>query len=980
MTGDRLAGGHATALRAAATRRGWALLALAGALLALCYYLLFVVLVLALVALALARRRGPPRRSLGRTGALLGAVAALTAVFWVPLVLSVLRGAPPRATTSRPTSSRSRSRFNGPAELVVLAVVAVIALALAFAWPAAQAVGVLLGATIGYQLLSVTTLVFSENQLQPHRAVTMMWATLGAAVPVALEGMSRSGTLGAQLPPAATAGGRARDRRDRDPPRRSCSAPPQGRDLSTGPLTVGAHDPVDMRTPYEIGRFITNATGRPATDLTVLTDDRGRGVLVTQPFHGFLPLGARYAHPEARLGRRVRAVRAMAACQTMACTTRALTVTGFGPVDAVVLTRTGTGVQLTAQLDHFPLPRFDVIAFRPALFDRNVWARRWFGDLLVLVRRPYGAVARAGSAPSGTRRHSPTPVSTRAGRAGAQPVEQPGAIEPQGPHAAQLVHAARRRPQEGALGRRRRGAPPRGEHPRPLPQLPPPALKREPARGQRLHGVAELVHGPDDTGGRPRAATLAVRPSARENPRMRRLPVLLLAVFLLMPSVGGAVEAKNRRGVKILGGAEAAPGQFPWMAALMDAKAQHAIDGTFCGGTLIAARVVLTAAHCVEGTRANEVNVVLGRTRLTQETDGERIAVTKIVVHAGYDPNSVLDDVAVLQLAQPSVQQPMPIAHPADDGLTTPGTRVLTLGFGATQEGGQISDSLRFVRLTMRSHGYCDREYGKIRDRSQLCIGSSRAGEDSCQGDSGGPVISGEDVAARLVGTVSYGNGCGRAGVPGVYTRVSYYADWIDAHAAELNGDAVPPAAGRQPARRADRQDPLRHHLLQRLPAHDRPRAGRRHRLQLGAQAQQGPQAHRRRRVRQAALADALARAGAAALREPDALRLPADEHPGRPRRRGRRRPHQDLLAAVRGHGAPGRPAHARRATGSIRSVHSASSRSDGCSPSGAVSAGSAIARDSTKTSATAIPRVRHSAAMIALNARRPAVASRPPV
>lgn len=407
------------ALRTAATRRGWAFLALVGALLALCYYLLFVVLVIALVALALARP-GERRRSLGRTGALLGAVAVLTAVFWVPLVLSVLRGSAAQGHYLAPDFLDVSVGFNGPTELVLLAVVAVIALVLAFAWPAAQAVGVLLGATIGYQLLSVTTLVFSENQLQPHRAVTMMWATLGAAVPVALEGMSRSGTLGAQLPPAATRAVALVIAVIAIPATFVLGAA-QGRDLSTGPLTVGAHDPVDMRTPYEIGRYITNATGRPATDLTVLTDDRGRGVLVTQPFHGFLPLGARYAHPEARLGRRVRAVRAMAACQTMACTTRALTVTGFGPVDAVVLTRTGTGVQLTAQLDHFPLPRFDVIAFRPALFDRNVWARRWFGDLLVLVRRPYGAVARAGSAPSGTRRHSPTPVSTRAGRPGRSP-------------------------------------------------------------------------------------------------------------------------------------------------------------------------------------------------------------------------------------------------------------------------------------------------------------------------------------------------------------------------------------------------------------------------------------------------------------------------------------------------------------------------------------------------------------------------------
>jgi hypothetical protein len=135
----------------------------------------------------------------------------------------------------------------------------------------------------------------------------------------------------------------------------------------------------------------------------------------------------------------------------------------------------------------------------------------------------------------------------------------------------------------------------------------------------------------------------------------------------------------------------------------------------------------------------------------------------------------------------------MPIAHPADDGLTTPGTHVLTIGWGATKEGGNISDELRFVRLTMRLHNPCDRLYGKLDDASQLCIGSSRAGEDSCQGDSGGPVISGDADGARLVGIVSFGRGCGRKSIPGVYTRVSYFGKFVDDQTAVLNGSAVPP-------------------------------------------------------------------------------------------------------------------------------------------------------------------------------------------
>jgi secreted trypsin-like serine protease len=251
--------------------------------------------------------------------------------------------------------------------------------------------------------------------------------------------------------------------------------------------------------------------------------------------------------------------------------------------------------------------------------------------------------------------------------------------------------------------------------------------------------------------------------------------------------------------VKILGGAVAAPGQFPWIVSMIDAKAERAIDGAYCGGTVIAPRVVLTAAHCVQGVRPREMDVVIGRTRLSQDDVGERIPVVKIVDHPAYDAVTVRNDAALLQLERPTTAPPLAIARAADDGLTAPGARVITAGWGATSEGGEASDELLFVRLTSRSRGYCDRHYDAYHDPSQLCLGSSRAGEDSCQGDSGGPVTAGEDTALRLVGLVSYGNGCGRKGVPGVYTRVSRFAQWIDQNTAALNGDAPPPAPPADP-------------------------------------------------------------------------------------------------------------------------------------------------------------------------------------
>lgn len=395
-----------TAVREGASRRGWAFLVAVGVLLALCYYLLFVILAVVLLVLALAPAGGR-RIGLARAGGLLAGVGALTAVFWVPLVASVLNGAASQGHYLTADFLEVSVAFNGPAELVVLAVAVAVALALAYHWPAGQAVVALLVATVAYQLLSVASLVFTENQLQPHRAVTMMWATLGAAVPVALEGFGRAGTLGHRLAPAAM---------------RAVAivvvvvslgatfvlGAAQGTDLATGPLTIGAHDPVDLETPRQMNRFVTATTGHRPEDLTLLGGDNN-ALLVTRPYNGFLGLSARYAHPESRLPQRVAAIQRAADCPGAPCTTHALTHTGFGRVDAMVLTRSLVGVELHTQLDAFPLPRHVTISFPIGHLDPRVWARRDYPPFVVFARRDSSS-ARPSTVPSASDHSAPAPA------------------------------------------------------------------------------------------------------------------------------------------------------------------------------------------------------------------------------------------------------------------------------------------------------------------------------------------------------------------------------------------------------------------------------------------------------------------------------------------------------------------------------------------------------------------------------------------
>ena len=268
---------------------------------------------------------------------------------------------------------------------------------------------------------------------------------------------------------------------------------------------------------------------------------------------------------------------------------------------------------------------------------------------------------------------------------------------------------------------------------------------------------------------------------------------LLLAVLATVLAVPADAAAVRGRDVKIVGGLIGAPGQFPWMAALVDSSSPLASNGLFCGGSVIAPRVVLTAAHCLEGVQPGEVDVVVGRTRLSTDTDGERVKVTQLLMHPRYNARSTSNDIALMQLDRPVSVPALGLPGPEHAPLAQPAAKAFTSGWGTTSEGGERSDDLLYVRLTVRSASTCSKIYGRINDHTQLCAGSSRPAEDSCQGDSGGPLFSGQGDQARLLGIVSYGLGCGRARTPGVYTRVAGFTGWINENTPVLNGDAPPP-------------------------------------------------------------------------------------------------------------------------------------------------------------------------------------------
>lgn len=234
----------------------------------------------------------------------------------------------------------------------------------------------------------------------------------------------------------------------------------------------------------------------------------------------------------------------------------------------------------------------------------------------------------------------------------------------------------------------------------------------------------------------------------------------------------------NRR---IVGGKVAERGKHPWQVALLAAKINGAGEAFFCGGSVLNARWIVTAAHCVDRrTHPSQVHVLVGVQDLT--SGGNRVAVEDINVHAGYNSATKDNDVAVLKLATPVDSLAIPLISPTHEAaLLSPGASLTVTGWGATVEDGSGTTKLMELRVPYVEADICnDRlSYNGRVTGNMICAGFPQGQKDSCQGDSGGPLTAWPGGKPVLVGIVSWGEGCARADKYGVYTRIANYEQWI---------------------------------------------------------------------------------------------------------------------------------------------------------------------------------------------------------
>lgn len=222
----------------------------------------------------------------------------------------------------------------------------------------------------------------------------------------------------------------------------------------------------------------------------------------------------------------------------------------------------------------------------------------------------------------------------------------------------------------------------------------------------------------------------------------------------------------------IIGGDETTIEDNPFVVALTTP------DGfQFCGGTIVAPTKVLTAAHCTDGSDPADIRVVAGRTTLSAG-GGTTAGVTDIWIHPDWNSAALTSDASVLTLDTPLTEEPLALAAPADADLYAAGANSTVLGWGVT-ESGSASDTLRKVDVPVTSDADCTTSYPNDYDAATMvCAGLAEGGKDSCQGDSGGPLVGvTADGTRKLIGIVSWGQGCAEPNFYGVYGRVSAFHD-----------------------------------------------------------------------------------------------------------------------------------------------------------------------------------------------------------
>ncbi|XP_055850332.1 trypsin beta-like [Episyrphus balteatus] len=246
---------------------------------------------------------------------------------------------------------------------------------------------------------------------------------------------------------------------------------------------------------------------------------------------------------------------------------------------------------------------------------------------------------------------------------------------------------------------------------------------------------------------------------------MFRLIVVVLSVLCF------ASAAPENNSDRIVNGRSASILEYNYQVSIQQ-------DGFhFCGGSIIGRKWILTAAHCLRDIIAknqqSSLRVYLGSS--SWASGGVAKAVKWVKNHPDYNAKTMDFDVGIMELDSDimysSRMKPVNICSNTI-AINRP---VDASGWGKLNETSESLPTLlnavtmKFVPTADCASGAYNYKAGEITDSMICAIGP---GQDSCQGDSGGPLVT--EGTNNQIGVVSWGNGCAKPGLPGVYCKLAH--------------------------------------------------------------------------------------------------------------------------------------------------------------------------------------------------------------
>ncbi|XP_076839311.1 coagulation factor VII isoform X2 [Brachyhypopomus gauderio] len=233
-------------------------------------------------------------------------------------------------------------------------------------------------------------------------------------------------------------------------------------------------------------------------------------------------------------------------------------------------------------------------------------------------------------------------------------------------------------------------------------------------------------------------------------------------------------------GPRIVRGHVCPKGECPWQALLE-------YEGLYkCGAIIVDYQWILTAAHCVWQQDPSHLQVTVGEhNRGVKEASEQIRKVSKVFIHPQYNHTTSDNDLALLRLRRNISMSPyaIPICLPPARGTfdrTLKAVHSSTVsGWGRLSQSGPPSTLLQRLEVPSVPLDICRAHSGLRVTDNMLCAGYREGGRDACQGDSGGPLVTKYNTTWFLTGVVSWGKGCARSDMYGIYTRVSIFVEWI---------------------------------------------------------------------------------------------------------------------------------------------------------------------------------------------------------